>query len=399
MPLPPVRAVSLCVAAALAFIAAQARADAASSAVRVNLESVDSLDIKRAQADDAASFASAERMEGSLADELELIGNAEVRRGGAVFTADRITYRHDTDEVTGKGNARISRAGASFSGPSMRFRITSREGSMDEAEWEYAPRNVRGCAKNIRFLSGNRTTFEDVSFTTCKRDDDSWFISMNDLEIDEYDLTASGTGAVLHFQNVPIFASPWFAFPISNQRRSGFLTPTYGMSSTRGVDISIPYYFNIAPNYDYTLTPRVMTKRGVMLGNEARFKYDAFNAQVNLDYLPSDRTTKENRWSTRIQADYQRDKLGANIDYNRVSDDDFITDFSGNIRESSESVLPQDYSLTWTDTYWNSLLRVTKNQTLKIDGGTTVVPYERVPQMVLNAYNLSLIHISEPTRH
>ena len=87
-----------------------------------------------------------------------------------------------------------------------------------------APRNVRGCAKNIRFLSGNRTTFEDVSFTTCKRDDDSWFISMNDLEIDEYDLTASGTGAVLHFQNVPIFASPWFAFPISNQRRSGFLT-------------------------------------------------------------------------------------------------------------------------------------------------------------------------------
>ena len=387
MPLPPVRAVSLCVAAALAFIAAQARADAASSAVRVNLESVDSLDIKRAQADDAASFASAERMEGSLADELELIGNAEVRRGGAVFTADRITYRHDTDEVTGKGNARISRAGASFSGPSMRFRITSREGSMDEAEWEYAPRNVRGCAKNIRFLSGNRTTFEDVSFTTCKRDDDSWFISMNDLEIDEYDLTASGTGAVLHFQNVPIFASPWFAFPISNQRRSGFLTPTYGMSSTRGVDISIPYYFNIAPNYDYTLTPRVMTKRGVMLGNEARFKYDAFNAQVNLDYLPSDRTTKENRWSTRIQADYQRDKLGANIDYNRVSDDDFITDFSGNIRESSESVLPQDYSLTWTDTYWNSLLRVTKNQTLKIDGGTTVVPYERVPQMVLNAYN------------
>lgn len=76
-------------AAALAFIAAQARADAASSAVRVNLESVDSLDIKRAQADDAASFASAERMEGSLADELELIGKAEVRRGGAVFTADR----------------------------------------------------------------------------------------------------------------------------------------------------------------------------------------------------------------------------------------------------------------------------------------------------------------------
>lgn len=105
----------------------------------------------------------------------------------------------------------------------MRFRITSREGSMDEAEWEYAPRNVRGCAKNIRFLSGNRTTFEDVSFTTCKRDDDSWFISMNDLEIDEYDLTASGTGAVLHFQNVPIFGVALVC--ISHQQPASFGLP------------------------------------------------------------------------------------------------------------------------------------------------------------------------------
>ena len=388
MPLPPVRAVTLCVAAALALIAAQARADsAAPSSVRVNLESVDSLDPGRAQADDAASFVSADRMEGSPADELELIGNAEVRRAGAVLTADRITYRHDTDEVTASGNARVSRAGASFAGPSMRMRLTSREGSMDEAQWEYTPRNVRGCARNVRFLSGNRTTFEDVFFTTCQKGDDSWIISMNDLEIDEYDLTASGTGAVLRFQDVPIFASPWFSFPISDQRRSGFLTPAYGMSSTRGVDISVPYYFNIAPNYDYTLTPRLMTKRGVMLGNEARFKYDEFNAQVDLNYLPHDRLTGEDRWSTRVQADYKRDKLGVNVDYNRVSDDDYITDFSGNIRESSESVLPQDYSLTWTDTYWNSMLRVTKNQTLKVDGGTTIVPYEREPQLVLKLYN------------
>lgn len=388
MPLPPVRAITLCVAAALSLIAAQARAEARAPAVRVGLESVDSLDFSRAQADDAASIASADRIEGSPADELELIGNAEIRRGGSVLTADRITYRHETDEVTATGNARIAHAGASFSGPSMRFRLTSRSGSMDEAEWEYAPRNIRGCAKNVRFLSGNRTTFEDVEFTTCKRDDNSWFISMNDLEIDEYDLTATGTGAVLHFQNVPIFATPWFSFPISTDRRSGFLTPTYGMSSTRGVDISVPYYFNIAPNYDYTLTPRVMTKRGVMLGNEARVKYYDFDAQVNLDYMPEDRLYDEDRWGTRIQAEYKRDKLALDIDYNRVSDDDYITDFSGNIRESSEAVLPQDYALSWTDTYWSSSLRVTKNQTLQIDDDEiTVVPYEREPQLVLRGYN------------
>lgn len=387
MSLPPVRAIVLSVASALAAFSFSAQAAPASSALRLDLESVTRLDPARANpGEDAVSIVYANRIEGSPDDELNLIGDAEVRRGGAVITADRISYRQKTDEVTATGNAHIAREGASFSGPSMKFRLTSRSGSMEDAEWEYAPRNLRGCAKNVKFLSGDRTNFEDVTISTCKRDDEAWFISLNDLEIDEYDQTASGTGAVLHFLGAPILASPWFSFPISTERRSGFLTPTYGMSSTRGVDIAVPYYFNIAPNYDYTFTPRVMTKRGVMLGNEGRFKYDNFETQVNFDYLPDDRVYDDSRWGTRIQAAYNREKLAFRADYNRVSDDDYVTDFSGSIRESSEAILPQDYSLSWTDTYWNSTLRVTKNQTLEIEGVTTIVPYELVPQVVFNGY-------------
>ncbi|MDO5531020.1 MAG: LPS-assembly protein LptD [Sutterella sp.] len=388
MHLPPVRALALSVAAALAAISAAESASAAPSNVRVDLESVSSLDPARAQTPDgeAMSIASAERIEGSPEDELHLIGDAEVRHAGTVLTADRITYVQRTDEVSATGNARMSREGVSFSGPSMQFRLTSRSGSMDEADWEYGPRNVRGCAKNVRFLSGDRTTFEDVTLTTCKRGDDSWYISMNEMEIDEYDQTASGTGALLHFQGVPILGTPWFAFPISGERRSGILTPTYGMSSTRGVDIAVPYYFNLAPNYDYTLTPRVMSKRGVMLGNEIRAKYYNFEGLVDVNYLPNDRLTSEKRWSAHIAASYRWDKLAFNMDYNRVSDDDFLTDFSGSIRESSEAVLPQDYALSWTDTYWNARLRVTQNQTLRISGVTTIIPYEREPQFVFNGY-------------
>ena len=240
----------------------------AADAVKVKLDSVMKLEPQRATgSNDAASFVSADRIEGNPEDELNLYGNAEIRRGGSVLRADQITYVQATDEVTATGNARISREGASFTGPSMSFRITSRSGEMPDAEYEYAPRNIRGCARNVKFLSGDHTSFEDVTITTCKRDDEAWFIKLDELEVDEYDQSASGTGASLHFMGVPIFGSPWFAFPISNERRSGFLTPTYGMSSTRGVDFSIPYYFNLAPNYDYTLTPRIMTKRGLMLGN------------------------------------------------------------------------------------------------------------------------------------
>lgn len=373
------RKIVLGLTAALSALAGEVTA---ADTVRVKLDSVRSLDPSLgAPSNDAASFIEADRMEGSADDELHLYGNAQIRRGGTVLSADRITYRHAEDTVEAAGNARIARQGASFSGPSMLFRITSRSGEMPDAEWEYAPRNLRGCAKNIKFLSGDNTTMEDVTITTCRRDDEAWFIRMNELQIDEYDQSASGTGATLHFQGVPILGSPWFAFPISNQRRSGFLTPTYGMSSTRGVDLSIPYYFNIAPNYDYTLTPRIMTKRGVMMGNQFRFLLPNVEGELNLDYLPNDREYDDDRYGLRFEGEYRRDKLGFTVDYNRVSDDSYISDFSGNIRESSESVLPQEYTLTYDETYWNTFLRVTKNQTLDIENLDTE-PYERVPQFL-----------------
>lgn len=353
----------------------------------IQLDIATSLDPARVTTDnDAASIVSADRIEGSPDTELHLFGNAEVRRAGTVLKADEITYVQQTDEVTAKGNAKISHGGVSFSGPSINFRLSTRSGSMEDAEWEYAPRNIHGCARNAVFLSGDHTSFEDVKFTTCKREDQAWFIKMDKLTLDETDETATGRNATLNFYGVPVFGSPWFSFPISNKRHSGFLTPTYGLSSTRGIDVSIPYYFNIAPNYDLTLTPRIMSKRGVMLSTEARVLLDNFYGQANIDFLPDDQQTKTNRYATHLQARYQKDKFSFDIDYNKVSDDNYINDFSGNIRESSEAVLPQNYTANWTDTYWNAQLRVQKNQTLKIDGIQQITPYERVPQFTWNGY-------------
>lgn len=382
------RQITLSVAAALAVMT-QPLCTHAATGSNVALESVTRLDPALATpSDDAASFVEADRIEGNPEDVLHLYGNAEIRRGGAVLRGDRITYTQATDEVQAEGNALISRQGATFTGPSMRFRITSRTGDMSDADYEYRPRNLRGCAKNIRFISGDKTTFEDAKITTCKRDDEAWFIQLNELEIDEYDQTATGTGAMLHFMGLPLLGSPWFSFPVGNERRSGFLIPTFGMSSGRGVEFSIPYYFNIAPNYDLTLAPRVMSKRGVMLESEARFLYNNFSTSVNYSILPNDRETDEDRYSTNIKANYRRNKLSAYIDYSRVSDDDFLNDFSSTIRESSESVLAQNYSVRYDETYWNATLNVNKNQALDVNDNrrTFYKPYEREPQLLINGY-------------
>lgn len=157
MSFPRPRQTAISVSIALAAMAYTSIAPAAQTGSVVSLESVTTLDPSRATPDsDAASFVSADRIEGNPEDQLHLYGNAEIRRAGTVLKGDRITYTQETDEVEAVGNARISRQGASFSGPSMRFKISPRTGDMSDAEYEYAPRNIRGCAKNIRFISVNR---------------------------------------------------------------------------------------------------------------------------------------------------------------------------------------------------------------------------------------------------
>ena len=138
---------------------------------------------------------------------------------------------------------------------------------------------------------------------------------------------------------------PWFEFPIGQQRKSGFLTPTLGMSTSKGIQIAVPYYWNIAPNYDYTITPNLLVKRGLMLENEFRYLQPNYSGKLVYNIMPHDRDYGESRYGLHFEHRYARDGFYAGVNYNRVSDDDYISDFSGNIRESSENVLNQDF---WT---------------------------------------------------
>ena len=221
--------------------------------------------------DGAPTFARAQRIEGTIDEKIVLEGNAEVRRGGTVLRGDRITYTQATDQVDVEGNARVFKQGGSFSGPELSFRIDAQTGAMPDAQFAYPARSGRGDATLIEFLGDQRARMENARFTTCAPGDDAWWVQAESLEVDGLEQSATASGARLYFQGVPILASPILGFPIGDQRRTGFLTPSFGLSTSVGTDIRTPFYWNIAPNYDYTITPRAMSKRGVMLGNEFRF--------------------------------------------------------------------------------------------------------------------------------
>lgn len=367
--------------ALLASTAAQAQ----TVAPRLKLERL--LGEGRARVDvEGVSFARAQSASGVIEETVVLEGDAEVRRGGTVLRGDRIEYAVARDQVTVTGNARVFRDGTAFAGPSLQLRIDAQTGSMPDANFTYAPQRGRGTASLIELLEGNRSRFTDARYTTCAPGDDAWWISADRLTLDRDEELAIARGARLDFFGFPLLASPYFQFPLGDRRRSGLLTPSFGISSRLGAEATVPYYWNIAPNRDATITPRVMARRGVLLGTEFRYLEPTFRGTAEYEVIPDDRVFGGSRELMSLRHEYgnPRGVVGA-INYNKVTDDRYLADFSRNIVGASQLVLPQEGYIGLNRPSWNTALRVTKNQTLQDPDQPVTKPYERVPQFTLNA--------------
>lgn len=376
---------SLAVAAALATTALPAAAQApatSSDAPRLKLER--SLGSGRAPATrdgDAPTFGRALQIQGEVDERAVFIGEAELRGSGSVLRADRITYTNLDDTVNATGGVRLFREGALFTGPSLSWQIDAQTGRMPDAQFSYAPRQARGSAKLLEFLEPGRTRLNDAIYSSCTPEDMSWWVQAERLDIDQDEELAVARNGRLYFKNVPIFGSPYFQFPLGDRRRSGVLTPSFGVNTKLGAETTVPIYWNIAPNRDATIAPRVMSRRGVLLENEFRYLEPTVRGRIQYDVLPDDRVTGEQRSLTSMQHDWAgRSGLAAGVNYNRVSDSRYFSDFGTNIVVASQAILPQDAYLSFARTYYNTALRLTKNQTLE-----GAKPYERVPQFTFNA--------------
>ncbi len=337
---------------------------------------------------DAPIYLSAYRMEAIPNEQINLYDSAEVRKGGAVLKGDKISYTFSSDEVRAVGNALVAKTGSVFEGPELVYRLDAETGSMSNAKFKYLPSRIRGTSDEIELLGDSRAKMCNAIITTCAEGDDSWWIDASTLDLDFFDESAVGRNAALYIGNVPVFVSPWMTFPLSSKRKTGFLVPKIGVNSSLGFNLEIPFYWNIAPNYDYTITPKPMTKRGLMIGNEFRYLQPSFGGVFTYDIMPHDKETGDKRYSVtwkHTQALPGGIRLG--VDYQRVSDDNFLSDFSTDIRESSEDVLRQAAWLSYGQTYWSTSLGVYGNQTLRPDNYYVEQPYKKMPEFKLRGYN------------
>jgi LPS-assembly protein len=354
----------------------------------------------------ALTFTTSDTIDGVVNRDMHLKSRAQIRRNGAVLKADEITYDPDTDIADLIGNAELSKGNVIFKGPKGQFKVDAREGAMDTPAYELRDSRSSGVAKKLTVAGPDIFVFDRATYTTCTPENMDWYFTASTLEIDNEQKEMVGTHGVMRFFDVPIAYVPYFTAPTGGQRRTGILAPVVGYNSNNGLDITQPYYVNIAPNRDLLLMPREMTQRGVMLGAQYRFLDTQYSGTLGGDYLPYDRQTGTNRWKYDWQ---QRQIFSGGVgpggiplpgswsgyaNMARVSDSLYPTDFSQSIAGQVTSQFRQELGtskqLSGGLSNWIVGARASTFQTLQPDPTNLVqAPYNVMPNITA-AYNSQL---------
>ena len=348
---------------------------------------------------------SALRIHGSRSIELVAEGDAELQRDDTVLTADKVTYREPTDEVVAEGNVVLSRGTDTIRGPQATLVVGDQTGRFESPQYQLsrargpvlagdAPRSVSGSGEaDVLNLEGeNQYSLKNATWTTCSPTDPDWYIKARELELDYDREVGTAHGASIVFMDTPIFWMPWAEFPLNGQRQSGFLPPTFGSSNKTGVDFTQPYYWNIAPNYDATVAPRIMSRRGLQVGGEVRYLGEDYQGTTRVEWMPEDKVTGEERRLGSIQHQHRfAPNLFGTLDLNAVSDDDYFEDLSSNIGVASRVNLLREGRLIYAGGWWSASALVQRYQTLSPEGeAPNAEPYRRLPQIAVNAYRADL---------
>ncbi|ACT47497.1 LPS-assembly protein LptD [Methylotenera mobilis] len=372
-----------------------------------------------------------DKLELHLDRKMRAIGNAEIHRGKQTAYGDIIEYNVQNDELHVTGNARVEVGGATLSGPELRMRLSESIGEMRDAsiimpksarisstqdddalvfadelgneqqryqtrtgapgttkmnrygEVQLAPRasTVRGNAEHIYFEGEDKKRLTNARYTTCEVGVNDWYIKASEIKLDDYTSSGSATNARVEFKGVPLLYTPWIEFSFNNQRKTGLLAPTMGSTSRSGFEVLTPFYWNIAPNMDATLGVRALSKRGVQLQGEFRYMEENFSGTDNIEYLPSDSLTNENRYFASLKHQH---RLGngwsAGYSLDKVSDSQYFSELSTRIVTTSRINLPQQFNVDYADENWSFNAIAQKFQTLD----NVSFPYERLPQMTLS---------------
>jgi LPS-assembly protein len=313
-------------------------------------------------------------------------GDVELRTNGIVLRADRLTYEQADDLAVARGHVRVSRDGNVYSGPELQLRLQRFEGFFVQPTYRFARSGAGGTARRIDFLDDQRIIASGANYSSCPSDGSggpAWLLSTDSIKLDFAANEGIAENAVLRFYGVPILAAPVLSFPLTDERKSGWLPPAINLDSKSGLQLSVPYYWNIAPQRDATLTPVAIAKRGFGLETQFRYLEPSHKGDFDVALLPNDRLLNgSSRYSLSVVDDATLAwDVQAKARILRVSDDPYWKDFPGGTRSLTPRLLGSELALSRTLADWNLYARVQRWQVLQDATSPIEAPYQRAPQL------------------
>jgi len=319
-----------------------------------------------------------------------LAGDVVMRQGSMQIEADEASLYQAESRGELNGKVRLRDNGALIVGDHADVQLDTGAAKVDNAEYVLHKSRIRGSALYAKRAEDSIIRLKDGTYTTCEPNSNAWQLKGNNITLNPATGFGTATNVTLRVKDIPVFYTPYIYFPIDDRRQSGFLPPSFSSSTDTGFMLVTPYYFNLAPNYDATLYPRYMTKRGLLMEGEFRYLTESSEGQLGAAYLNDDNDARKRQTDytdKRYMLNWQHkggldSRVLTEVDYTKISDPYYFQDLeSDQIGVESRDYLNQQGAVSYRGDDYTAKLNVQAYQLATV---TQITPYDMLPQLTLN---------------
>lgn len=328
-----------------------------------------------------------ERFDVSERERISIEGDVNIQQADRLLRTERLDYDTASGDYRIDSPMTYQDSGILLSADSGRGNLQTSTADLSGVRYQFMGARGNGQAERVELLDPERSRMEQMRFSTCDIDDPDWELRARRIDINQATGVGTARGATLRFRGVPLLYVPYGQFPIDDRRKSGLLLPTISRSNNGGVDFMLPYYLNLAPNYDLTLSPRIISERGYMMGAEFRYLMaPGHQGQVFGTYLPDDEKYDDSRgyfeWRHHSQLNPQ---WWFNADIRQVSDDRYFEDFGDSLSIAATSVLPSRAGIYGRGAWWDTAITLDAYKITDPLISSAAEPYRRLPRITFDA--------------
>ncbi len=356
----------------------------------------DTLSAKTSNPDTLTAYANSYRF--SVDQQAHLTGNVTLHYQEFTIESDEAHLDNNAQTAQFNGNIQLMSPAMGVSGDTAEVNLKNNDYNLFPADFWFTDSPGNGHADQLHLLQGEKIELKNGTYTTCDPSNPEWSVAGHRIQLDPESGWGEATHMRLNVQEVPVAYFPYFRFPIDDRRQSGLLYPA--INNLAEPDIGLPIYWNIAPNFDWTFTPRQIGGRGTMIENEWRYLTEPApnhrqRGQVFIGHLSTDNGF-DNLNRTQFQWQHEgtwtqaKHSVQAQVRYNYLSDNNYLDDFGNSLLDTTQTFVPREAALTWQNSQQQASLRLERLQTLDESIATTNLPYRRLPELNWQHFGLNL---------